>query len=111
MKSPIEIALDKIAKGSVKSIPTESPADSKEDKKNSPEECMPCGDSKPTIYLDDEDMPSIKDYKAGDKIILVIECTVDNTSTYSRASKDKKGVEDSFSSSLKIEAIADITKG
>jgi len=101
-KSAIEIALDKVAgkKIDVNQMP-EPPKEKKGDM------AMPEGYWKPRLYLNDKELPDVSKYSAGDKVLLVIECTVESTNMYDRM--DGKEKKKAFNADLCIEAIADIT--
>lgn len=104
MKSAIEKALEKlnINKVNVVEIEKEKPDDNEKD---SPAVAYNPG---PRLYLTDKDLEAIKDYKAGDKVILVLECCVEGRSSYSRM--EGKDMKNTCNCDLCIEAIADITK-
>jgi hypothetical protein len=103
MKSPIEKALDKI--GSINIQKLEEPKKEKANGKND----FIVYDPRPTIYLSDKDMPTAAKYKAGDKVIIIAECTVVSTNTHDRI--EGKETKKSFNTDLRVDAIADITKG
>lgn len=105
MKSAIEKALDKISSKNVNVQKMEEPKPPKKLKDGE----IPVANFKPSLYLDDKELPTIPKYKAGDKIILVIECTVKGTSAYDRL--EGKETRKTFNADLEIDAIADITKG
>lgn len=105
MKSAMELALDKIGNINVQKI--EPPAKEKVDKF-----ANLVGEPsfyKPSLYLDDRELSTIGNYKADDKVILVIECTV--KSIHSSERMEGKQIKKTLDCSLDIEAIADITKG
>lgn len=103
MKSVIEKALDNVKKLNVQKLDEPKP-----DKKSKNEiEAIPY-DPRPTIYLSDDDLATICDYKAGDKIVLVCECSVRDISAYDRM--EGKVTKKTQNASLLIEAIADITR-
>ena len=104
MKSAMEKALDKIGSLNVKQL--EEP---KKEKASKGECCPVSYDSRPSIYLDDKELSTIGNFKAGDKVILVVECSVRSVNTYDRM--DGKEVKKSLNCDLCIEAIADITTG
>lgn len=103
MKSVIEKALDNVKKLNVQELG--EPKSSKPSKNEI--EAMPY-DPRPIIYLDDKNLPMIGRYKAGDKVILVCECSVRSVSTYDRA--EGKEAKKSTNCDLVIESIADITQ-
>lgn len=100
MKSAMEKALDKAKSVNVQKL--EEPK---------PPKGIPASDwdGRPSIYLDDKQLSTISRYKAGDKVVLAVECSVQSINTYDRKNGNKS--EKSMSCSLTIEAIADITKG
>jgi hypothetical protein len=104
MKSAMEKALDKIGNLDIQKM--EEP----KKEKGKDNECCPSMDYyKPTIYLDDKELSTIGNYKIGDKVILVIECSVKSLSQHEEVKgKEKKKV---LHCDLCVEAIADITKG
>jgi hypothetical protein len=104
MKTAIEKALDKVGSLNVQKL--------EEPKAEKPKKGMgtPVAyDPRPTIYLDDKELSTIGSYKAGDKVVLVVECYVQSVSSYDRM--DGKEVKKSMNCDMRIEAIADITKG
>lgn len=104
MKSAIEKALDKISSPNIQNL--EAPKPEKAKKGNMVESVW---DDRPTIYLGDKELSSIGSYKAGDKVVLAVECSV--CSVNSHDSMDGKEIKKSLNCELRIEAIADITKG
>lgn len=63
---------------------------------------------KPTLYIDNKELSNIGDYKAGEKLVLVIECTVKGISIDDRVDSDGKVVKRQ-SASIEIDSFADIT--
>jgi hypothetical protein len=104
MKSVIEKALDKVKKLNVQELDEPKPEKSKKG-----EHEMPIYDPRPRIYIEDKDLPAIGKYKAGDKFVLVCECSV--ASTYSHDRVEGKEIKKSINCELIIESIADITQG
>jgi hypothetical protein len=104
MKSPIEKALDKIQD---KNVNIEKMPEPEKPKKGSPEIAV-AFDGKPRLYLNDKELSKIASYKAGQKVILVMEGTVESINTYDSIA-DKK-TQKSYTSDIRIDAIADITK-
>jgi hypothetical protein len=103
MKSVIEKALDNVKKLNVQEL--DEPKPQKPSKNEI--EAIPY-DPRPTIYLDDKELPMIGRYKAGDKVILVCECSVRSISAYDRL--EGKEAKKSTNCDLVIESIADITQ-
>ena len=104
MKSAIEKALDNVKKLNVQSLDEPKPH---KPGKNEAVDVMPY-DPRPTIYLDDKELPMVGRYRAGDKVVLVCECSVRNVSTYDRF--EGKETKKSTNCDLVIESIADITQ-
>lgn len=105
MKSAMEKALDKIGSLNVQKLP-----EPKMEKPKKGECCEPMPyDSRPTIYLNDKELSTIGGYKAGDKVILVAECSIRSINTYDRM--DGKEMKKTMNCDLIVEAVADITKG
>lgn len=103
MKSVIEKAFDNIGKLNVQKL--DEPKKEKS-KKGAIE--MPAYDPRPTIYLSDNELATIGNYKAGDKVVIVCECSVRSVSTYDRL--DGKETKKTLNCDLLVEAIADITR-
>jgi ribosomal protein L21E len=101
MKTAIEKALDNVKGISIEKIEKSKKGDKKD-------ECYPI-DTRPRIYFSNADIEGIKNYKAGEKVVIVCECTVENVSNYSRTDGDKGEVKNSFSCDLVVESVADIT--
>lgn len=99
MATVIEKALDKIKKIKVEEI--EKPKQS-----NKGLDIFPY-DERPVLYLSDKILSSTPKFKAGDKVILAVECTVNNCSCEETMTDTE--TKKSFSASLRIDAIADIT--
>jgi hypothetical protein len=105
MKSAMEKALDRIGSLNVQKL--EEP---KAEKSKKGDCCCPIPyDPRPTLYLDDKELSTIGNFKAEDKVILVIECSV--KSIHSSERMEGKEVKKSLNCELCVEAIADITKG
>lgn len=62
---------------------------------------------KPSLYLDDKQLANIGQYKAGDKVVLVIECNVRSVNTSDRIIDGKS--EKRHDAEIEIESFADIT--
>jgi len=106
MKSAIEQALDKVKNLNVQKLDEPKP---EKPKKGENMTMSVAYDPRPTIYLDDKELSTIGKYKAGDKVVLVCECSVKSVSTYDRM--EGKETKKSLNCDLCIEAVADITKG
>jgi hypothetical protein len=106
VKGIIEKALDKLDK----SVPVTNMEPPKQEKasKNSIEAPVAAYDNRPRLYLDDKEFPTAAKYKAGDKVVLIVECEVTGVSQYDRIGNDKKP-EKSYNADLCVHAIADIT--
>lgn len=103
MKSVIEMALDNVKRLNVQKLD--------EPKKEKPKKgkiSAPAYDPRPTIYLSDKELATIGNYKAGDKIVVVCECSVRSVSTYDRL--EGKEIKKTLNCDLLVEAIADITR-
>lgn len=100
MKSVIEKALDRVKKLDIQKL------DGPKKEKGKGEEIA--YDPRPVLYLSDNDLPAISNYKAGDKVVIVCECSVRGISTYDRV--DGKVTKKTQNCDLLIEAIADITR-
>lgn len=103
MKSVIEKAFDNIGKLNVQKLDEPKKEKSKKDTIE-----MPAYDPRPTIYLSDKELATIGSYKAGDKIVIVCECSVRSVSTYDRL--EGKETKKTLNCDLLVEAIADITR-
>ena len=106
MKSAIEQALDKVGKLNVQKLEEPKPEKAK---KGEEMHMSIAYDPRPAIYLDDKQLSTIGNYKAGDKVVIVCECSIKSVSTYNRM--EGKETKESLNCDLLIEAIADITKG
>jgi hypothetical protein len=93
----------------VKNLNVQKLEEPKQEKPKKGEVAISAYDSRPTIYLDDKELSTIGKYKAGDKVIVVCECTVRSVSTYD--SMKGKDIKKSMNCDLVVEAIADITGG
>jgi hypothetical protein len=62
---------------------------------------------KPSLYLDDKDLSTISDYSAGEKVVLVVECTVKGV-TLSDSIREGKPTK-RYSAEIEIDSFADIT--
>jgi hypothetical protein len=102
MKSAMEMAFEKVKKLDVQKL--EEP---KTEKAKKGEISMP--DSRPTLYLDEKDFPAIGHYKVGDKVVMVMECTMKSMETYEHM--EGKEMKKSMTGAMTVEAMADITKG
>lgn len=105
MKSAMEIALGNVKNHSIQKL--------EELKKESPDKSVqgmaaPSYYDRPKIYLDSKELSTIGNYKAGDKVVLVVECSVESVTAHDRM--EGKEVKKSLNCDLVIEAIADITK-
>jgi len=105
MKSAIEQALDKVKNLNVQKLDEPKP----EKQKKGEDPISYTYDPRPSLYLGDEELPTIGKYKAGDKVVIVCECYVSSVNTSDRM-EDKESKK-SLDCNLRIEAIADITKG
>jgi ribosomal protein L21E len=101
--SAIEQALDKVKKPNIQKL--EEPKQEKAKKSD----MNMMYDDRPRLYLNDKEMPTMKNYKAGDKVVLVCECTIKSMDMYDRM--EGKESKKSMSAEMCIEAMADITKG
>lgn len=104
MKSAIEKALDNIGKLNIQKL--EEPKKLKNKKDN--DVPIPVYDPRPMLYLNEKDLSTISKYKAGDKVVIVCECTVKSTAAYDRL--EGKETKKAYNCDLLIEAIADITR-
>lgn len=99
MKSVIEKALDNVKKLNIQKLD--------EPKKGRKTEAI-AYDPRPTLYLSDNDLSTIGNYKAGDKIVIVCECSVRSISSYDHM--EGKTTKKTQNIDLLVEAIADITR-
>lgn len=103
MSSVIQNALEKASKSTIKIETISSPKPKKSEKSMG----IPCCSYKPSLYLDDKQLASISQYKAGDKVVLVIECNVRSCSVNDRIVDGKS--QKRHDAEIEIESFADIT--
>jgi hypothetical protein len=94
MKSAIEKALDNVKNLNVQNLEAPKPEKAKKG------EVVAAYDGRPTLYLSDKELSTIRNYKIDDDVVVVCQGKVKEISSY-----------DSPHISLKIESIADVTKG
>jgi hypothetical protein len=104
MKSAIEKALDNVKNLNVQALEAPKP-----EKPKKGEPVISAYDDRPTLYLDNKELTTIRDYKIGDSVVIVCQGKVQELSSYSKM--EGKESNEVTNICIKVESIADITKG